>query len=328
MKSFALAALLTAPVSQEARFLLVGDTGSGNATAHAVAAALGDHAGQAGAAHVFFLGDNVYEEGEAEQIEPRFLDVYRGVFALGVTPHAALGNHDVENCRGSDRHPVPRDGAAYAPAADCWVEEHLDLPEFGYRHGFRYYSVEVAAPLVEVFVLDTNTLGEDQNRLGRGADQAQLEWLDQALERSTARWKVVAMHHPMYAPERCRFLEFGCRGPDETLRSELEPIFVERGVDVVFQAHQHFYARLHPQRGVRYFVTGAGGKDADSARPDRTAVWRDDRGAFNHFMAARVTGESFGYCVVDLAGEIRDRGSFLHRDSPEGQSVSDPCASP
>ena len=322
--SFPPAAARTAgavPGEAAARFLLVGDTGTGDRRARRVAAALGRHAGRTGASHVFFLGDNVYEEGEARLIGPRYLDVYGELFAAGLTPHAALGNHDVLRCRGAERRPLPRDASAYLPASDCWVEDHLATAEFGYRDGFRYYSVEIhgsaeearRGPLVEVFVLDTNTLGAAQAKVGPGVDEPQRRWLGEALGRSRALWRVVAMHHPLVAPERCRWLVFGCRGDDAALRAELEPIFLEHGVDAVFQAHQHLYARLEPRHGIHYFVTGAGGKHADSFRPDPRTVPRADRGAFNHFMAVEATEERFRYAVVDAAGNLRDEGGFGRR---------------
>ena len=167
-----------------------------------------------GASHLFLLGDNVYENGEAEHIAPRFLDVYRPVMDLGVAIHVALCNHDVGRCDGTRRRPVPRDASAYVPSRRCHAAAHLATPEFGYVNGARYYAVPVAdggSPLVEVFMLDSNTLGEDQTRLVDGGDAAQLASLDRALRRSTARWQVVAMHHPIHSPSRRRFWFFGRR---------------------------------------------------------------------------------------------------------------------
>lgn len=315
-----------------ARFILVGDTGTGDERARSVAAQIRRTAEAAAVSHIFLLGDNVYEHGEARFIGSRFLDVYRGALSLGVRIHAALGNHDVERCGESGVRPVPRDGAAYALGRDCEVDAHLATPEFGYRDGFRYYSVEIPgsgssrAPLAEVFVLDSNTLGQDDTKLEDGTDEPQLRWVAEALRASRARWKVVAMHGTMYAPARCQWLGLICRDDDEVLRSELEPIFREHGVDAVFQGHQHLYARLRPQRGIRYFVTGAGGKKPDSARNDERTFRREDRGAFNHFVYVQATGDRFGYCAIDAEGEIRDRGSFGRGDPADGEFAGGPCS--
>lgn len=180
-------------------------------------------------------------------------------------------------------------------------------------------------PLVEVFVLDSNTLGAERTKLTHGTDRPQLRWLAEALQHSDARWKVVAMHHPAYAPKRCRWFRFGCRREDEALRAALEPIFRENGVDVVFPARQHLYARLRPRRGIRYFVTGAGGKRPDSFHEDEHAAPREDRGSFNHFVYVRATEDRFGYCVADANGNLRDGGSFTRGDAAD--APADPCSS-
>ncbi len=324
---------------EEARLVFVGDTGSGDRRAGAVRDAILDTVGAAGASHLFLLGDNVYDNGEAEHIAPRFVDLYRPVLGLGVAIHAALGNHDVRKCEGTTRRPVPRDASAYVPARDCWAADHLATPEFGYREGARYYVVTIPdgasgggsgssltldSPLVDVFVLDSNTLGDDQNRLDEGEDHDQLEWLDAALSASTARWRVVAMHHPIHSPSRKRFWFFR-RGPDRHLRAQLEPLFLEHGVDVVFQGHQHLYARLRPQGGVRYVVTGGGSRRPDAFESDDETYPRDDRGRFNHFVYVRATAERFEYCVVDDDQVVRDGGWFAAGDGADTMFPSGTC---
>lgn len=320
-----------------ARLIFVGDTGTGDERALGVAAQIRRQASVVPVSHVFLLGDNVYEHGSAGSIATRFLGVYEPLLSDGVTVHAALGNHDVSRCRDSGSRPVSRDESAYLPSPWCDVESHLATPEFGYVDRFRYYSIEIPAqppagravagddrspgdpPLVEVFVLDSNTLGSDNTKLTQGSDAPQLRWLAEALRSSSARWKIVALHHPVYTPIRCLWFRFVCRGEDPALREELEPIFRANGVDVVFQAHHHLYARLRPQHGIRYFVTGAGGKKTDPFREDERTIPREDRGSFNHFVYVRATEDRFGYCVVDANGELRDGGSFVHGDAIDGR---------
>lgn len=312
----------------EARLLFVGDTGSGDRRARTVRDAIVATVREAGASHLFLLGDNVYEDGEAEQIAPRFVDLYRPVMRLGVAIHAALGNHDVRKCNGTAMRPVPRDASAYLPDRRCWAADHLATPEFGYADGARYYAVGIpggAEPLVDVFVLDSNTLGEDQTRLEAGVDEAQLGWLDAALSASTARWRVIALHHPIYSPSRKRFWIFGRRGPDPRLGAQLEPLLVRHGVHIVFQGHQHLYARLRPQRDVRYIVTGGGSRRPDAFEPDDATVPRDDRGRFNHFVYVRLTGDRFEYCAVDHEQAVRDGGWFAAGDAADTAFPAGTC---
>ena len=312
----------------EVRMVFVGDTGTGDRRARRVRDAIRDTVARAGASHLFLLGDNVYDSGEAEHIASRFLDVYRPVMDLGAAVHAALGNHDVERCEGTARRPVPRGASAYVADPRCPAAAHLATPEFGYVDGARYYTVAAPAggpPLVEVFVLDSNTLGEDQTRLEDGHDAAQVAWLDRALQESAARWQVVAMHHPIHSPSRRRFWVFGRRGPDRRLRAQLEPLFVEHGVDVVFQGHQHLYARLRPQQGIRYVVTGAGSRSPDAFDPDDLTRPRADRGRFNHFVYVRATADRFEYCAIDDERAVRDGGWFAAGDADDTAFPAGAC---
>jgi len=302
----------------------VGDTGTGNERQKRVRDQLLTISREVSLQSVFFLGDNLYNNGESKHIMPRFVTMYEAIRATGTALHAALGNHDVRKCKGAGVVPVPRDHAAYRTASNCWVAEQLARPEFGYPNGDRYYSIASggATPLTEVFVLDSNTLGADA--VTDGYDNPQLDWLRNALTRSTAVWKIVAMHHTIYSPTTDRFL-WAARDPDGELRALLEPILADR-VDVVFQGHNHMYARLEPQNGVRYFVTGAGGQKPYKFRPDAMTIARFDGGQFNHLVVVRVTDQVFEYCVIDDAGATRDGGWFRAGDATDTAFAPGSCA--
>ena len=317
----------------EARMVFVGDTGSGGWRALKVRDALLNVIEDSGASRLFLLGDNVYENGEAESIVLKFVNVYRPVMRLGTTIHAALGNHDVRQCSGTGLRPVPRDASAYKSGARCWAADHLQTPEFGYNGGMRYYSVTIPGddrvPLVDVFVLDSNTLGRKQTKIGEGGDDAQLEWLIAALSASAARWKIVTLHHPIYSPRRtlCALCGiFKGRGADRMLQEQLEPIFIKHGVNIVFQGHQHMYARLKPQKthGIRYFVTGGGSKKPYSFKQTDSVYPRSDGGKFNHFVYTRATAERFEYCVIDDEQTVRDSGSFVVGDAEDTTTTGCP----
>jgi hypothetical protein len=302
----------------------VGDTGTGNSRQRRVRDQLLAASRAVSLQSVFLLGDNLYNNGESRHIMPRFVTMYEDVMATGTAFHAALGNHDIKRCRGTGVVPVPRDHSVYRSAPNCWVAEQLARPEFGYPNGDRYYSIASGGPtpLAEVFVLDSNTLIADG--VTDGSDDPQLDWLRSAVARSTAVWKIVTMHHTIYSPRTDRFLWAG-RDTDEELRALLEPILAD-GVDVVFQGHNHMYARLEPQNGVRYFVSGAGGQKPYKFTPDPTTIPRSDRGSFNHLVVVRVTDQVFEYCVIDDSGATRDGGWFGADDATDTAFAPGSCA--
>lgn len=294
---------------REARLAFLGDSGSGDKDQLSVRDQLLAWAPPL----VFLLGDNVYDTGSALHIRDRFDEVYAPVMARGSVFHAALGNHDVELCRARDADPLSPDANAYRwRDRGCDVEFHLSHRDFGYRDGDRYYSVasdETPEPLVEVFVLDSNTLRVREGKLRANRDDAaQVAWLDHALATSRARWKVVTLHHPPQTPRgHASFLGRGGHVRELGLEAQIGPLLRRHEVDAVFAGHNHFYARMAPRSGIRFFVSGGGGRplyDMDKA-PDLAAA-----GKFHHFVYVRATASRFEYYAIDTAGRSRDAGWF------------------
>jgi hypothetical protein len=150
-----------------------------------------------------------------------------------------------------------------------------------------------------------------------------MEWLDRALGASRARWKILAMHHPPHSPTaKNGFLGFGDgRVPEVALKNQLEPLLARHSVDAVFAAHNHFYARMIPQNGVRYFVSGGGGRRVYGFQPAPGYVATG--GGFLHFLYVRITRDRFEYYAVDSRGRSRDAGWFGKGDQADRQLPSE-----
>jgi 3',5'-cyclic AMP phosphodiesterase CpdA len=255
--------------------------------------------------------------------------MYKPLRDLGTECHAALGNHDVFFCGlATSRGPLsPRADAYRIHDRGCDVDRQIAEADFGYRDRRRYYSIVSDAgpvPLLEVFVLDSNTLGIAETKLRpAGNDWAQMSWLDAVLAASKARWKVVAMHHPPHSPQAERYVfairdwewKFGGRMRETRLDQQIGPVLRKHAVDAVFAGHNHFYARMVPQEGIRYFVSGGGGRPAYGFEPAPGYVAAG--GAFNHFVAIRVTERAFEYYVIDDQGNSRDAGWFAKGDKTD-----------
>lgn len=161
-------------------------------------------------------------------------------------------------------------------------------------NGSRYYTF--AKRNVRFFALDTNR-----------PDREQLDWIKQVLRSSTDDWKICYFHHPLYSNAEAH-------GPSLELRVMLEPLFVRYGVDVVFSGHDHVYERLKPQKGVHYFVVGAGGQLNTGIQPsDATAAAFDgDRS----FLAVEVDGSVLSFQAVSRAGATVDAGVIRRGPKP------------
>ena len=89
-------------------------------------------------------------------------------------------------------------------------------------------------------------------------NQAQLAFLDDALAEDVP-WKLVLFHHAVYSESFAHgFLGRFTASQHLTLRSDYEPIFKRRGVDLVVAGHVHLLERSSKE-GVAYLVGGPAG---------------------------------------------------------------------
>lgn len=192
------------------------------------------------------------------------------------------------------------------------------LPETYWESTYRiHYSDDL-----DIFVIDS----------ARDDFTEQAVWLDQALAASTARWKVVTMHHPFFVPP-----EMQSRGSRDMARQEaFLPLMDKHDVDLVLTGHIHTYGRLtgledtanHAARHADgpptdietiYVVSASGAKNTEvwSLHPDPQAFgdgapdYRGmsiDRIAENTpmFQVIRIDGGNLTYEARTATGEIYD----------------------
>jgi 3',5'-cyclic AMP phosphodiesterase CpdA len=153
--------------------------------------------------------------------------------------------------------------------------------------GERYYTY--ARGNVRFFVLDSN-----------GLDRLQLAWVESALKDAREAWKIAYFHHPLYS-------DGGRHGSEVELRVLLEPLFVKYGVNVVYSGHDHIYERVKPQKGISYFVSGAGGelRRGNLKRSTITAAGFDED---RSFMLNEIAGDELFFQVVSRTGQTVDQG--------------------
>ena len=217
---------------------------------------------------VVTMGDNNYPLGSAETIDFNvglfyhdFIAPYVGRFGCGATRNRffpSLGNHDWMST-----------GAR--PYLD-----YFELPG-----NERYYAF-VRGP-VELLALDSDPSEPD----GNTPDSVQARWLHQALALSTARWKIVYMHHAPYSS--------GPHGGTVALRWP----FKAWGVDLVLAGHDHDYERFDVD-GLPYVVNGLGGAvfyPIGTPTPGSVARYNESAGAL--FLEADATTLRARFQTVD-----------------------------
>jgi len=137
-------------------------------------------------------------------------------------------------------------------------------------------------------------------------DKKQVQWLEDELGRETAEWKVMFFHHPPYSSAKKH-------GSDGQLREVVEPIFLKYGVDVVLTGHDHVYERIKPQKGIYYFVSGAGGQLRTGDVDTRSGLIEKSYDRDLHFMLFEVAGDQMYFQAISRTGETIDSGVINRR---------------
>lgn len=167
------------------------------------------------------LGDNFYESGIDSPRNPRWQNEYEAQYgAIGVPIYGILGNHDFYD--------------GQSPAAQ--------IAYTGYSKTWRMPSVQYTfrAGPVQVFAIDTETL-----------TPWQLAWLDSALARSDAPWKIVAGHYDLLSNRV---------DTNSAPTRSLRPLLKKHKVPVYLNGHYHSLQHYQLD-GTDYVTSGAAGRD-------------------------------------------------------------------
>jgi len=249
------------------RFAIVGDVGTGDGDQIRTANQMAAQHSKGAFDLVIAAGDNIYPNGSGKYFERHFEQPFSSLLRDRVNFYAVLGNHDVKSGR----------------------EDQNQYALFNMK-GRNYYTIKQGDGLAEFFMLDSTDF-----------DNVQAAWLEDALKKSTAKWKIAVFHHPIYSSGTKH-------GSDMRLRRQVEPLLTKYGVKAVFSGHDHIYERTKPQNGIQYFVTGAGGqcrRGDVNLRSDFRAVSYDED---NHFMVVEIDDKRISFQAICENGSILDSG--------------------
>jgi len=137
-------------------------------------------------------------------------------------------------------------------------------------------------------------------------DKKQVKWLEDELAKDTSEWKICFFHHPPYSSAKKH-------GSDDQLREVVEPIFLKYGVNVVLTGHDHVYERLKPQKGIYYFVSGAGGKLRSGDVSETSPLIEKSYDRDMHFMLFEVAGDQMYFQAISRTGETIDSGLIARK---------------
>ena len=270
--------------SDTVNFLVFGDWGrNGEKDQADVAREMGVVAKKIDAQFILAVGDNFYEDGVASVDDPQWQSSFEQVYtaeSLQVPWYAILGNHD------------------YRQNADAQIEYSQKSKRWNMPA--RYYTrvEKVGDTTVEFFYIDTMPMavksGQHDTGNHNGAQQdipKQLAWLEGALAASTAPWKIMVAHHPVYSG--------GEHGDTTYIVEHVLPLIEKYGVQVYFNGHDHDLQHLQAGK-VNLFCSGAGSK----VRPTTMTSHSHFAESRSGFTAVALGAEQMEVRMIDDTGKL------------------------
>jgi tartrate-resistant acid phosphatase type 5 len=293
-------------------FLVTGDFGHPSQALRNVAAAMAAYASSrlpAPPSFILGLGDNFYPGGVTSCEDPQFQTNWADVFLrhdeLKVPWHIVLGNHDYY---GSPEAQIEfttheRNPGGLWRCPDKNYAFSREIP----REGLQDSRDGGGAPppvTVDFFAIDTNGAQNSVRAMWpemRGKLREFRDGLRERLLASTADYKVVFGHHPLFTKGRYHGREGVCLREREYSSCEgavlpgydMGVVLREGRASAYFSGHEHVFQH-NDDAGVHHFVCGASGAEDvgyyGGENPDVTLTWTDKD--MNHgFLAVTVDEE-------------------------------------
>ena len=238
-------------------------------------------------AAVLTLGDTQYESASYDNFMASF-DRSWGRFKNKIYP--AIGNHEGEAASAGQGY-----CEYFGAVANCNPD--------GSQAGSAYYSFEVGR--WHLIALNSNCSAAG----GCDAHSPQYQWLVTDLAAHPSKCTLVYWHHPRFSS--------GDHG-NHARMSDVFSALYDAGVELVLSGHDHDYERFapqtpartaDPQKGVRQFVVGTGGKNFYTFnRPEPNSEVRDAQ-TFG-VLELTLRPDSYDWKFVPEAGKtFTDKGS-------------------
>lgn len=282
------------PAGKSLNFAVIGDWGrKGQPDQAQVAHQMGLACQKAAASFVVSVGDNFYEVGVKDVADPLFQLSYENVYtadSLKVPWYVILGNHDYcGNCEAQ---------LEFGKGHPRWT-----MPA---RYFSKVHDIDPATKL-EIFYIDTSPfiLAYQHHKLigpniATQNTAEQLKWLDQALSVSTAQWKFVMGHHPIYSSGLAH-------GNQPEMIDHILPLLQKHKVHAYFAGHDHDLEYLKVG-DLNLIVSGAGSEYRPVKSPDTSPFSR----AVSGFAMTSVTSDKLQVQFIDNSGKLLYTASAQH----------------
>ncbi|KAL7563662.1 hypothetical protein ACA910_013397 [Epithemia clementina (nom. ined.)] len=264
-----------------------------------------------------------------------FFDFFDDYMAFETIPlQICPGNHDIDKYETSDRiflayqyrFRMPQVQPAQLGVFDGPSGSlNMDQPPYPlpYEYGNSYYSWKYAgAHFIMVNAYASMEMGSMQRRF--------INKELQKVKREITPWVIVVIHTPLYNT-------FGLHLKDPQIiaaKENLEPLFVEYNVNIVFSGHIHAYSRSYPvamnhvnEKGPVHITVGAGGRKCEApfgkrVPEDWVAVRDATMYGFGMFRIHNATTAEWDWIHTSATDDDRDYNQL--KDFPDVHLAAGP----
>mmetsp|Transcript_21493 Transcript_21493/g.38590 ORF Transcript_21493/g.38590 Transcript_21493/m.38590 type:complete len:381 (-) Transcript_21493:1162-2304(-) len=208
-------------------WVTIGDWGAPTPPCKRIAQQMGDWAQEHGAKFAISVGDNFYPRGVSSPSDSVWTHNFEDLFShngLHIPWHVVLGNHDHKG------HAMSQ--VEYSTRSKRW-----NMPALFFMH-----SVQQAGVSMDLFFMDS---------YGRRPGwEAQIKWLEGKLQGSTAEWKIIVNHKPVYSSGTMH-------GTNKYNIKTLVPLMDKYNVQLYMNGDDHHLEVLRDSNQITYLVTGS-----------------------------------------------------------------------
>jgi len=143
-------------------------------------------------------------------------------------------------------------------------------------------------------------------------DSTQMVWVEQDLASTDKPWKIIIIHEPGWS---CEGHSSGYSHPNNVdVQNLLQPLCEQYGVQIVFAAHNHYFARAC-KNGVYHITTAGGGAPLYEVEEEFPNVMNTYK--VHHYCKVEIEGETLALTALTPYGEVIDEFEVEQNNRPE-----------
>ncbi|XP_050233994.1 purple acid phosphatase 3-like isoform X2 [Mercurialis annua] len=271
-------------------FLVVGDWGRrGFYNQSQVAQQMGLIGEQKNIDFVISTGDNFYDNGLKGVDDPAFSESFTKIYtapSLQKQWYSVMGNHDYRGNATAQLDPLLTKKDSRWLCLRSFVVNAGEIVEF--------FFVDTSPFINDYFINPEHVYYWDGVAPRVKYLESLLRDLASALRGSTAKWKFVVGHHPIFSA--------GHHGNTKELIKHLAPLLKFHNVDAYINGHDHSIGHISSRDGVHYLTSGGGSKawrgDIKKMNTDELKFYYDGQG----FMTVEMTDTNAQFEFYDIFG--------------------------